>query len=115
VTAPQHRGLSVDRWRTYGFATQVLMIANEMNRASALLSGSAPAQARGCYERVLQLTDLSVAAATTRPRRKELLRWRELVAAEYIAPAPDLDAHRRAFRVLLQMTPESAKQVPLLL
>ncbi len=90
------------------------MIANEMNRASSLLAGPAVDQARGCYERVLQLTDLTVAEATS-TRRKELLRWRDLVAAEFIAPSPDLGAHRQAFRALLLMTPESAKQVPLLL
>jgi hypothetical protein len=115
VTPTQHRGLPLERWRSYPFSAQVLMIGNEMNRASRLLAASALDQARGCYERVLQLTDLSVATATTRARRRELLRWRDLVAAEYVAPFPDADAHRRAFRVLLFMTPESAKQVPLLL
>ncbi len=115
MTAAQHRGLSLERWRSYPFSTQVLMIGNEMNRASAMLGGQAIEQVRGCLERVLQLTDLSVAAAASRARRRELLRWRDLVAAEYLAPAPSLDAHRAAFRALLQMTPESAKQVPLLL
>lgn len=115
MTAPQHRGLSLERWRAYPFSTQVLMIGNEMNRASTLLAASAIDQARGCYERALQLTDLSVAAASRHATRRELLRWRDLVAAEYAAPVPDADAHRRAFRVLLYMTPESAKQVPLLL
>jgi hypothetical protein len=90
------------------------MIANGMNRASSLLAGRAVDQARGCYERVLQLTDLTVAAATS-TRRRELLRWRGLVAAGSIAPSPDLDAHRQAFRALLLKTPESATQVPLLL
>lgn len=115
MTAPQDRGLSPERWRQYPFATQVLMIANEMNRASSLLAGTAVDQARGCYERVLQLTDLTVAGAASRARRRELLRWRDLIAAEFIAPAPSLDAHRQAFRALLLMTPESAKQAPLLL
>lgn len=64
---------------------------------------------------MLQLTDLAAAAATTRTRRRELLRWRDLVAAEYVAATPDPEAHRLAFRTLLQMTPESARQVPLLL
>lgn len=114
MTAPQHGGLSLERWRRFPFPTQVLMIGNEMHRASALLAASAVDQARGCYERVLQLTDLTVAAATP-TRRRELLRWRDLVAAEFIAPSPDVDAHRRAFRALLLMTPESARQVPLLL
>ena len=114
MTAPQHRGMPLERWRRYPFSTQVLMIGNEMNRASAMLGGQAIEQARSCYERALQLTDLSVAAAESRTRRRELLRWRDLVAAEYLAPAPSLDAHRAALRALLLMTPESAKQVPLL-
>jgi len=69
---------------------------------------------RGRYERVLQLTDLIVAAAPS-ARRRELLRWRDLVAATFIAPSPGNGAHRRAFLALLLITPELAKQVPLLL
>jgi hypothetical protein len=115
VTPPaQHDGLSLERWRGYSFDQQVLMIANEMNRASAMLNRQAPDRARSGYERVLALTDLSV-GANTGARRRELLRWRDLVASLYVSPTIPPDAHRQAFKALLQLTPGSARQIPLLL
>ena len=111
----QHDGLSLERWRGYTFDQQVLMIANEMNRASAMLDRRAPDRARSGYERVLALTDLSVGAAETRSRRRELLRWRDLAASLYVSPTISPDAHRQAFKALLQLTPGSARQIPFLL
>jgi len=64
---------------------------------------------------VLRLTDLTVETNPRPALRRELLRWRDLVAALYMCPAPDIPAHRAAFRTLLQLTPGSAHQVPLLL
>jgi hypothetical protein len=116
VTDPaQHAGLSPERWRSYAFDRQVLMIANEMNRASSMLDRGASDRARSGYERVLALTDLTVGAAGTRARRRELLRWRDLVAFLYVSPAIAPEAHRAAFRALLQLTPASARQIPFLL
>jgi len=43
---------------------QILMIGNEMNRAAKLLATADRERLRSCYERVLRLTDLTVA---TRP------------------------------------------------
>ena len=116
MTPPaQHDGLSPERWRGYEFDQQVLMIANEMNRASAMLDRRAPDRARSGYERVLALTDLAVGAAATRARRRELLRWRDLVATLYISPTIMPGSHREAFKTLLQLTPGSARQIPFLL
>jgi hypothetical protein len=36
------------------------------------------------------------------------------VAALYIAPAPEPEAHVAAFRVLLRFTPAASKQIPYL-
>jgi hypothetical protein len=116
VTPPaQHDGLPLERWRGYSFDQQVLMIANEMNRASAMLDRGAPDRARTGYERVLALTDLTIGAAETRGRRRELLRWRDLAAFLYVSPTIAPAAHREAFRALLQLTPGSARQIPFLL
>ena len=116
MTPPaQHDGLSLERWRGYPFDQQVLMIANEMNRASAMIERGAADRARTGYERVLALTDLTVGAAATRTRRRELLRWRDLAASLYVSPTILPAAHREAFRALLQLTPGSARQIPFLL
>jgi hypothetical protein len=88
------------------------MIANEMNRASKLFGESDRERLVSAYERVLALTDLTVQVAESRSLRRELLRWRDLVAAEYVATPPDPRAHARAFRALLQFHPEAWRQLP---
>jgi hypothetical protein len=88
------------------------MIANEMNRASKLFGPGDRERLLAGYERVLALTDLTIQAATSRSLRRELLRWRDLVAAQYVSPAPDPGAHAAAFRMLLQLHPEAWRQLP---
>ena len=105
----QHAGLTVERWRLFDRDQQLLMIANEMHRASQLKE---PEAVRRCYERVLRLTDLTV-QATTRPTfRRELLRWRDLVANLWLGGQPDRDRHLDALHTLLLMSPETARQRP---
>jgi hypothetical protein len=88
------------------------MIANEMNRASKLLGAGDGERLRRSYERVLALTDLTIQVAASRSLRRELLRWRDLVAERYIAPQADPPAHGAIFRALLQLHPEAWRQLP---
>jgi hypothetical protein len=87
------------------------MIANEMNRASRLMGQGDAASRRLAYERVLRLVDLTVAVAERSAVRRELLRWRDLVAVLYLEEAAQHDAHKAALRALLQQTPDSAAQI----
>ena len=103
----QHSGLTLDRWRTFDRDRQVLMVANEMHRGSRL---EEPDALRRCYERVLRLTDLTVEAADKPTFRRELLRWRDLVAELYLADGPRPEAHRQLLACLLLMTKEAARQ-----
>lgn len=107
----QHAGLSAERWASFSFPQQVLMIGNEMNRGLHHLALGATDRARPSYERVLQLVDLTVGLPLVYARRRELLRWRDLVGALYLDDDPSLDAHVEAFRCLLRMTPESSRQI----
>ncbi len=110
----EHAGLSADRWRQFNLDQQILMIANEMHRG---LSALAPERVRALklgYERVLRLVDLTVEVQPRRELRRELLRWRDVIAELYLREDSDQATHELALRVLLQMTPEAAKQVPLL-
>lgn len=110
----QHAALDQDRWSRFDTDRQILMIGNEMHRTTRRLEEDGAEARRRGYERVLRLTDLTVAGA--RPGlRRELLRWRDLVAVLYIADGPDPEGHRAAFRALLQLRPMSALQIPLLL
>lgn len=108
----QHATLSAERWARFGLDQQILMIANDMSRASSLLGPETRPSLRRSYERVLRLVDLTVATQRRRGLRRELLRWRDLVAALYVAPEPAAKDHAAAFRCLLQLTPAAAKQIP---
>ena len=88
------------------------MIANEMNRASKLLGPEDRERLRSGYERVLALSDLTVETNERPGLRRELLRWRGLIAELYLAPSADPRAHGDAFRALLQLHPETWRQLP---
>ena len=64
------------------------------------------------YERVLRLVDLTVEVQSGRNLRRELLRWRDLIAELYLRPDHDPAAHAAAFRCLLLFTPVAARQIP---
>lgn len=109
----QHAGLAASRWSGFAREQQILMIANEMHRASKLFGPGDRARLASAYERVLRLTDLTVEVQTSRTLRRELLRWRELAGAVYLEP--DERRHRQLLHVLLLFTPQSARQRPYLL
>lgn len=111
----QHASLTAERWSRFTLDQQVLMIGNEMHWTTRLLSDSDPESRRRGYERVLRLTDLTVECNARLQLRRELLRWRDLAAALYAAAAADPAAHRAAFRMLLQIHPVPARQIPVLL
>ena len=111
----QHATLDADRWARFSLDQQVLMIGNEMNRATRLLGEADREGLRRGYERVLRLTDLTVRSGVRPALLRELLRWRDLAAGLYAADQADPEAHRATFRALLQLRPAAAKQIPFLL
>jgi hypothetical protein len=111
----QHAGLAADRWLAFTPPQRILMIGNEANRARRLLDGGEPEGFRRSCERILRLVDLTVEVDPRRSLRRELLRWRDLIAALSIDPSPSTDRFAAAFRCLLLLHPEAARQIPLLL
>lgn len=107
----QHGSLTLERWAGFSRDQQLLMIANEMNRASKLLAPKDEGRLRTAYERVLRLTDLTVAAQPSRGLTRELLRWRDVAAQLYVSPQTDASHHRQAFRAFLQLVPATAQQI----
>jgi hypothetical protein len=106
----QHASLSPERWRQFTPDQRLLMIANEMLRvASSFAPEHAVSRTLG-YERVLRLTDLTIALTERRGLRRELLRWRDLVAQLFLGEA-DPEAHAQAFRALLLLSPAGAEQL----
>lgn len=110
----QHATLPFERWATFTKDQQILMIANEMNRASKLFEPGNHSRLRNAYERILHLTDLTIRSQNGYGFRRELLRWRDLIAAQYVADAPCPVSHREIFRALLRFTPEASRQIALL-
>ncbi|MDZ4772996.1 MAG: hypothetical protein SGI72_07655 [Planctomycetota bacterium] len=107
----EHAELTTERWRDFDRTQQVLQIAAEMHRAKrALCVDRLPSLKLG-YERVLRLTDLTVQVQTSLSLRRELLRWRDLIAQLYLQDGPDSETHGLLLRVLLQLDPEASKQV----
>jgi len=111
----QHALLTAERWSVIPLEQQILMIANEMNRAAKLLATQDRDRLGNCYERILRLVDLTVETRTRRGLRRELLRWRDLVAELYQSPNSDHVRHRAAFRALLLLHPVAARQLPFVL
>ena len=108
----QHAALTLERWSRFTLDQQILMIANEMNRGSKFLDTGDETRRRNAYERALALVDLTVGANTGRGLRRELLRWRDLLAALYAGSTWRPEAHAAAFRALLRFTPTASRQLP---
>lgn len=110
----QHASLGPERWARFDLGQQILQIGAEMQRALKFLSIERSLERRACYERALGLVDLTVEVQQGASLRRELLRWRGVVAGLYLRAEPDPRAHRQSLRVLLRLHPESAKQVAIL-
>ncbi len=108
----QHSTMAPEKWAAFPLDRQILMIGNEMNRAASLFGPQDRERLGNCYERVLNLVDLTVEVNDRPGLRREMLRWRDLVAQLYVASEAREDDHRAAFRCLLLLTPSSAKQIP---
>ena len=76
--------LTIEKWQQFPFYKQILMIANELNRAKNWLSKKDFQEVKGCYERALELADLTVDVLIDKRYLKELLRFREVLAEMYI-------------------------------
>jgi hypothetical protein len=111
----QHASLSPERWAAFGLDQQILMIANEMNRAGKLARPADLPSLRRAYERILRLLDLTVEVQRRPTLLRELLRWRDLVAELFLLPTIDPARHGAAFRALLLFTPEASRQIPFVL
>ena len=107
----QHASLSPERWSAFPRDQQLLMVANEMNRAARFAGTEDLPSLRRCYERVLRLVDLTVEVNAERSLRRELLRWRDLIAELYLAQSPQPALHRAAFQAFLQLSPATYRQM----
>lgn len=111
----QHSRLDEARWSQFDLDQQILMIGNEMNRGLRLAAAGQSERLRRGYERVLRLADLTAGLDMRPTLRREILRWRGLVAELFLSKAVDPARHEAAFRLLLQLRPGPSRQIPLIL
>ena len=80
----QHKELAAGRWKTFSFVEQMANIGSEVERALNWQAKNNPAYCQKAVDRALELVDLSLEAAATFPRRKELARLREAVVDYFL-------------------------------
>ena len=102
----------MERWAEFEFGDQILMIAAELHRASKLIRADDGDRRRNSLERVYALVDLTIACHPQRSRRRELLRWREMLGGLHLGTAVAPGESRSLLRALLQFDPVAARQIP---
>ena len=106
--------LTLERWAEFTLDQQILMIGTEMNRARSFMGECDVERRQSCYQRALQLVDLTLGLGPRPGLQRELGLWRGVIADLHERRASEPETHRIAFRLLLQMRPALAPQVELL-
>lgn len=74
---PQHRDLAAGRWAQMSFLDQMAHIGSEVERALNWRAKHNEGHSQKAFERVLELTDLTLGSRLSEPRLKEVARVRE--------------------------------------
>ncbi len=74
-----HKSMTVEKWALYGTTRQILMIANELNRARRACEKNQTELKTDALMRAIELIDLSVSTSARRSFRREMLRFGEVV------------------------------------
>ncbi len=98
-----HSTLTAERWDSFTLEQQILMIANE-------LQGDGDRR-RGAYARALTLTDLTASGAVRPNFRRELLRWRDLLASLYLGDDGGPEENAAVLRHLLRFKFATSRQI----
>jgi len=102
-----HQNLTEEKWSSYSRGQQILMIANELNRAKNLIANKRYKASDLCYERAFELTDLTSSDPKWRGKLKELRRFRELLAELYISEHKDEQKNDLLYKGLLRLSAEA--------
>ena len=104
-----HKNLTKEKWRSFSKSQQILMIANELKRAENWIIKGDLDEVKNCYERAFELLDLTISISKRRNLLKELLRFREMLASQYISKQKDINLNQKLFNVLLSLSKDSYK------
>jgi hypothetical protein len=102
-----HKTLTPEKWKSYGFSRQILMVANELNRAGNWIEKNDMQEAKNCFERALELLWLTVETLENTRKLRELLRFRGVVAYLYLSPSQSIVQNKKMNDALLSLDPLS--------
>ena len=105
-----HKNLA-SRWHKFPRHKQLLMIANELNRAKNLMKRGDCDEVLMAFERAFELLDLLIDATQTRFMRYELLRFREVLAQSYLDRGGNSGLLSKLISVLLSLDKKSYKAI----
>ncbi|MDP1621295.1 MAG: hypothetical protein Q8M08_03055 [Bacteroidales bacterium] len=97
------KNMTVEKWSSFPRLQQLLMIANELNRAQNALEKGDIENAIHAWERAFELTDLTVEDKKNVRLLKELLRFREMMGENFISH--DTFFNKALMNGLIQMDP----------
>ncbi len=101
-----HKTLTPDKWQKFSLKQRELMIANELNRAKNWIEKKDLEEVKNCYERALELLDLTIATTKNGNRLKEYLRLREMMGKFYIGKGEDLRFNSQLFNSICTLSKE---------
>jgi len=85
----------------------ILMIAAELNRAKNWIEKNDFRNVDLCYERAFELVDITVSDPRWKGRTREILRFREVLAEQYIRPQKDRAMNFLMYKTLVALLPGS--------
>lgn len=101
-----HKTLTQDRWTKFPLKEQILMIASEILRAQNWLENKDIQTTCDCYERALELVDLTVSDQRLNlEQRKRLLQIREALSFIYIQKTGDPSLCQLFYNELVLLIP----------
>ncbi|MCK4689261.1 MAG: hypothetical protein KAT41_03085 [Candidatus Marinimicrobia bacterium] len=103
----RYHTFSINKWMSYPKEHQILNIASELQRANSWIRRQRPDLVNLCYERVLELIDLTVEDPRWRRQRKELLRAREMLGQLYSELSKNSELNQGILRNLVLLNPEA--------
>ena len=106
-----HKNLDGRKWETFDNGKQLLMIANELNRAKNWIITEDLEEITNCYERAFELLDLTISITRNKNKLKELLRFREMLAIQYVSKEKHIRKTEQLFNVLISLDKHSYEAI----
>ncbi len=104
-----HKNITIEKWVRHSKGQQILMIANELNRAKNLIHKGNISAVNLCYERAFELTDLTSSDPKWRGHGRELRRFREMLAMQYANPQKDERMNQALYVGLIRLSAEACR------